>query len=78
MEWNEVHSPSARVTFAALCLLFVHSPYLTSCTLLLPSQIAMAIVAQKNTHRVLDAFMVITLYPLSLALVAGLEAIGWD
>ncbi|CAM9392982.1 unnamed protein product [Sphacelaria rigidula] len=41
-------------------------------------QLVMAVVAQKDTHRVLDGSMVLMLYPLSLMVVAGLEAIGWD
>lgn len=38
----------------------------------------MALVAYKNTHRVIDSVGVLCLYPLSIGLVAGLEAIGWD
>lgn len=38
----------------------------------------MALMSLRNTHRVIDGFMVLTLYPLSLMVVAGLEALGWD
>jgi Ca2+/H+ antiporter len=41
-------------------------------------QVMMALVAMKKTHTVLDGFLILSLYPLSLALVAGLEAIGWN
>lgn len=41
-------------------------------------QATMAIVARKSTHRVIDAAVVLSLYPLSLIVVAGLEAMGWD
>ncbi len=39
-------------------------------------QIVMGVIAQKTTHRLIDAFVVISLYPLSLILVIILEHIG--
>lgn len=41
-------------------------------------QLAMAYFAFKKTHTVLDACLILALYPLSLALVAALEAMGWN
>ena len=38
----------------------------------------MAVLSLRNTHRVIDGIMALTLYPLSLMVVAGLEACGWD
>lgn len=38
----------------------------------------MAFVSMKNTHRVIDGLCVLSLYPLSLMVVAGLEELGWD
>lgn len=38
----------------------------------------MAVLSMRNTHRVVDGLVALSLYPLSLMLVAGLEAIGWD
>ncbi|CAN0014694.1 unnamed protein product [Ascophyllum nodosum] len=43
-----------------------------------PLQAIMAAVSMKNTHRVIDGILVLSLYPLSLMMVAGLEALGWD
>ena len=42
------------------------------------AQAAMAVLSLRNTHRVIDGIMALTLYPLSLMVVAGLEACGWD
>lgn len=42
------------------------------------AQAAMAVLSLRNTHRVIDGIMALALYPLSLMVVAGLEAIGWD
>ena len=39
-------------------------------------QVVMGFIAQKTTHRLLDAVIVIMLYPLSLVLVVVLEQIG--
>ena len=41
-------------------------------------QLVMAAMALKNKHTLLDAFAIISLYPLSLVMVALLEAAGWD
>ncbi|CBN73858.1 Putative sodium calcium exchanger [Ectocarpus siliculosus] len=41
-------------------------------------QVAMAVLSLRNTFRVVDGVMVLSLYPLSLMVVAGLEACGWD
>lgn len=41
-------------------------------------QFLMASVSFRSTHRVIDGFCVLTLYPLSLVVVAGLEELGWD
>lgn len=38
----------------------------------------MAILSLRSTHRVIDGIMALCLYPLSLMVVAGLEACGWD
>ena len=35
-------------------------------------------MALKKTHTVLDGYMILSLYPLSLLLVAALEAMGWN
>lgn len=39
-------------------------------------QLIMGFIAQKTTHRVIDALVVLSLYPLSLVLVIVLEQIG--
>ncbi|CAN0455210.1 unnamed protein product [Ectocarpus sp. 8 AP-2014] len=41
-------------------------------------QAVMAVLSLRNTFRVVDGVMVLSLYPLSLMVVAGLEACGWD
>jgi Ca2+/Na+ antiporter len=41
-------------------------------------QIAMALMARKKVHTVRDGFIILALYPLSLLVVATLEACGWD
>jgi hypothetical protein len=41
-------------------------------------QVVMALFALKTTHPILDACCILALYPLSLAIVAGLEAAGWN
>lgn len=41
-------------------------------------QCVMAAFALKKFHTMVDAYMIISLYPLSLALVYVLEAYGWD
>ncbi|CAN0036010.1 unnamed protein product [Ectocarpus fasciculatus] len=41
-------------------------------------QAAMAVLSLRNTFRVVDGLMALSLYPLSLMVVAGLEACGWD
>lgn len=38
----------------------------------------MAILSLRSTHRVFDGILALSLYPLSLMLVAGLELLGWD
>lgn len=52
--------------------------FMFPCLYSLASQAAMALMSLRNTHRVIDGLMVLTLYPLSLMVVAGLEALGWD
>jgi len=41
-------------------------------------QIVMAVYSFKDKHLFIDAILILTLYPISIVLVAGLEAIGWD
>eukprot|EP00904_Undaria_pinnatifida_P012665 jgi/Undpi1/8529/HiC_scaffold_25.g10996.m1 len=41
-------------------------------------QAVIAVVSLRTTHRVIDGLAVLCLYPLSLLLVAALEAVGWD
>jgi len=41
-------------------------------------QFVIAIFSAKDRQTLVDAFLVMSLYPISLALVAFLEAIGWD
>ena len=41
-------------------------------------EVVMAFMSFRNTHRLLDALVVLSLYPLSLVIVAYLESIGWD
>lgn len=38
----------------------------------------MAVLSLRSTHRVVDGIMALSLYPVSLVVVAGLEACGWD
>ncbi|CAM9382036.1 unnamed protein product [Chrysoparadoxa australica] len=47
-------------------------------TAILFVEVVVALISLKATHRLLDGLMVLTLYPLSLLLVYGLESIGWD
>jgi fumarate reductase subunit C len=39
-------------------------------------QVVMGIIAQKSTHSMLDGFIVISLYPLSIVAVALMEKWG--
>lgn len=41
-------------------------------------QVAIAVMALKKVHTMFDAWMILALYPVSLVLVATLEAMGWD
>ena len=41
-------------------------------------QFIMAYFAFKSYHTMLDAYLILSLYPLSLALVYILTAYGWD
>jgi Ca2+/Na+ antiporter len=41
-------------------------------------QLAVAIMAMLKTHRLIDGYMLLSLYPLSLAAVWLLERAGWD
>ena len=41
-------------------------------------QVCMACFAFKTTHTVLDALCILALYPISLLMVAALEAAGFD
>lgn len=41
-------------------------------------QFTMAFFAFKKVHTLLDGFLILSLYPLSLMLVYVLEAYGWD
>lgn len=41
-------------------------------------QVCIAVYALKSTHTVMDGCFILALYPLSLMLVAGLEAMGWN
>ncbi|CAN0420200.1 unnamed protein product [Pylaiella littoralis] len=41
-------------------------------------QVVMAVISLRATHRVIDGILVLCLYPLSIMVVAGLEALGWD
>ena len=57
-----------RVSNAALTSLFASYP----------TQVAMAVLSLRSTHRVIDGIMVLCLYPASLMVIARLEAWGWD
>jgi len=41
-------------------------------------ELCMGVMAFKASHNVLDAILVLSLYPLSLIIVYGLESIGFD
>lgn len=41
-------------------------------------QVVIAVMALKKVHTMMDAWMILALYPVSLVLVATLEAMGWD
>lgn len=41
-------------------------------------EIAIGIMAFKKTHTMFDAYLILSLYPISLVIVAVLEAVGWD
>jgi len=43
---------------------------------ILAAEIAVFFIALKTTHRLLDAIIVLAIYPVAIALVAGLEAAG--
>ena len=42
------------------------------------AKVIVGILAQKKVHSYLDGFIVLSVYPFSIALVAVLEAIGWS
>jgi hypothetical protein len=42
------------------------------------NQLAVGILAMKRFHTVQDALIILSLYPISLALCAWLESIGWN
>ena len=41
-------------------------------------QVLMGVMALKKTHTLIDAFLILLIFPLSLVFVALLESIGWD
>ncbi len=41
-------------------------------------EICLATLSLKRTITLMDGFVALAVYPLSLVLVAGLESIGWD
>lgn len=41
-------------------------------------QVLIGVMALKKTHTLIDAFLVLLIFPLSLVFVALLESIGWD
>lgn len=41
-------------------------------------ELALAVIAVRRTHRLLDGVLVGALYPLGIAVVCGLEAAGFD
>ena len=40
--------------------------------------LSVGLMALKKTHTVLDGYLILSLYPISLLLVAALEAMGWN
>lgn len=61
-----------------MCDLFNTNVVLATCGAPYPAQAAMAVLSLRSTHRVMDGILALCLYPLSLMVVAGLEACGWD
>jgi hypothetical protein len=41
-------------------------------------QVFIALYAMKSTHTLMDGLIILSLYPISLILVATLESMGWD
>jgi hypothetical protein len=41
-------------------------------------EVAVACMAFKKKHTIFDAYLILSLYPISLALVAVLEYVGWN
>jgi Ca2+/Na+ antiporter len=41
-------------------------------------ELVVALYAMKNKHTLVDACIILALYPISLSLVAGLEYVGWN
>lgn len=41
-------------------------------------ELVMVYFALMKKHTIFDAYIILAMYPLSLAIVAGLEAAGWN
>eukprot|EP01041_Mallomonas_annulata_P008387 gene8387-17293_t len=52
--------------------------YSAETLVMLLAQLFVGVMAMRRTQTLLDACLVLSVYPLSVLLVAGLEAVGWD
>ncbi|CAM9345556.1 unnamed protein product [Choristocarpus tenellus] len=52
--------------------------YSAETTSILIVEAIMALISLRSTHRIIDAIIVLSLYPISLLVVVILESLGWD
>ena len=52
--------------------------YFAETTAILFVEVVVALMALKKTHNIMHGLLILSLYPISLTLVASLEYIGWD
>jgi hypothetical protein len=52
--------------------------YFAETTSILFVELVVALFAMKNKHTLVDGLIILSLYPISLSLVAALEYLGWN
>lgn len=66
------------VFMALICVRGLVWEFFAETSTILVVQILIVLMAMKSRQTLFDALMILALYPLSLALVAGLESMGWN
>ena len=64
-----------------MCLIWMKGlawEYFAETLTILLVQLAVGVYSLKLSHTVTDGFVILSMYPLSLILIASLEAMGWD